>query len=201
MEKSVYPKRHEDDDYFDEVRIVVRERYKTSGMSGDEWRFHRVIQLFHKGALCYERPFNGKMQAVAGFLPWVLVDASEGGHEDFKQPKDGHQCMQPGCVDPWVSEFEIIEEFGPQGQRLHPEEQQFSSKRRRFCQRHLRRGDCSREDCDTNYRLISGPGLDAQNWSEANVVEAAQVTVRVDSAEKIGLAVEHAIRKHKAPNN
>ena len=31
--------RHPDDEWYDEVRIVTVPRYKTSGLSGDEWRF------------------------------------------------------------------------------------------------------------------------------------------------------------------
>jgi len=38
---------------------------------------------------------------------------------------------------------------------------------RQFCQRHLQRGDCSREDSDDNYAVVSGPGPnDAKGWEE-----------------------------------
>gem|GEM_PF-6705725 len=33
---------------FDEIRIVTVPRYKTSGLSGDEWRISAMIQFFAK---------------------------------------------------------------------------------------------------------------------------------------------------------
>jgi hypothetical protein len=185
---------HPDDDYIDEIRVVIRERYKTSGLSGDEWRFHRVIQFFRKGTLLWERPFNGHTREVASFVPWMLVEAGESGALQTANMDD--LCFQPGCSDPFVSEYEIIEEFGPQGQRLHPDERVSFSKRRRFCAKHLRRGDCSREDCDTNYRVISGPGPDEANWTGANVTESARVDVLVNSLDEIPAAIDQVRRDH-----
>jgi len=40
---------------FDEVRIVTVPRYKTSGMSGDEWRISATIQFMRKGRIVHER--------------------------------------------------------------------------------------------------------------------------------------------------
>lgn len=190
MEQRPYYMRHKEDDYIDEVRIVTRERYKTSGMSGDEWRYSRVMQFFRKGTLLWESAFNGSVGAVASWVPWMLVDAGENGK--WKPMKDDHLCFQPGCSNVAVSEYEIIEEFGPQGQRLHPQENNPWSKRRRFCQRHLRRGDCGREDCDANYRVISGPGPDANDWSDARISESARMDVTIESLDDLPAAIESA---------
>jgi hypothetical protein len=181
--------RHRDDDYIDEIRIITRERYKTSGLSGDEWRFSKVIQLYRKGVLLWERAFNGRMSDVASYLPWQMVEAGESGK--LATVDDARLCFQPGCANVAVSTYELIEGFGPQDQRLHPEEQ-FGSKRRRFCQKHLRRGDCGREDSDANYRVVSGPGPDDTDWSGARMSESARVNVAVDSLDDIPAAVEAA---------
>lgn len=189
--------RHGDDDYVDEVRIIVRERYKTSGLSGDEWRFHRVVQFYRKGALLYEQSFNGSMRDVAAYVPWTLVEAGESGKMD--RPNDDHLCFQPGCANAATSEYEIIEAFGPQGQRLHPDERGSFSKRRRFCPKHLRRGDCGREDSDANYRVLSGPGPDGADWRAANVTESARVGVRVDSLDELPDAIANVVRASGEP--
>ena len=179
---------HRDDDFVDEIRIVIRERYKTSGLSGDEWRFHRVIQLFRKGALMHEDAYNGDFASVASYLPWKLVEWREqGGSVEIFRRED--LCFQPGCQEKAVSEYEIIEQFGPQGQRLHPDENGFFSKRRRFCVRHLRRGDCDREDCDANYRVISGPGPDETDWTGAQIRESARVDLALNSFDELPAAI------------
>lgn len=191
--KHAYPKRHGDDDcYADEVRVITRERYKTSGMSGDEWRFHRVLQVFRKGRMLFERAFNGDVTEVVAFAPLAIAEFFDNGIPQELVGFDATLCFQPGCPNPATSEFEIIEEFGRQGERLHPEEGAYSVKRRKFCQKHLRRGDCGREDCDENYRLVSGYGPDQQDWDDANVVEAGRVVVRADKIEDIPDAIRKA---------
>jgi len=42
---------HPDDVFYDEAKIVTVERYKTSGLSGDEWRFSYKVELYRKGQL------------------------------------------------------------------------------------------------------------------------------------------------------
>lgn len=191
--KTVFDKRHDQDDFIDEVRIFVRERYKTSGMSGDEWRFHRVIQLYRKGHLIQESVFNADMQMAASFLPWIMVNALESGQAQV--PETNHLCFQPGCPEPATSEYEIIEEFGPQGQRLHDEESR-SEKHRRFCQKHLQRGDCAREDCDDNYRVVSGYGPEGADMSDAPISPSARVDLNVGSIDEIPAALD-AIRRER----
>lgn len=200
-ELKPFTKRHDDDDYVDEIRVVLRERYKTSGLSGNEWRFSKVLQLFRKGELLGERAFGGDMSKVAGFVGLGYAEICEG--PDFKHPKDEHLCFQPGCRNEAVSEYELIEEFGPQGQRLHPEENMTTrwSVRRRFCQRHLRRGDCGREDSDQNYRVLSGPGPDQNDWSKANIAESGVQYVRVPDLEQLPDAIDSALKARNADAN
>lgn len=188
----IYYKPLSGDDFIDEVRVIVRERYKTSGLSGDEWRFHRVIQFYRKGHLMGEQAFNGHTATVLAFAPWWLTEMSETGQFDAAQKALGEgYCMQPGCPEQAVSEYELIEEFGPQGQKLDRADYDFPGRsvRRRFCRRHLHRGDCDREDSDANYRVISGPGPADNDWSGARISEAQQVTVQVDRLDDIPDAI------------
>lgn len=39
LEKAMHYKRHPDFETYDRITIDTVERYKTSGLSGDEWRF------------------------------------------------------------------------------------------------------------------------------------------------------------------
>jgi hypothetical protein len=83
MEKgpAKYPlRRHHDDKYWDEVvilagQIVLRgsvvPRYKTSGMSGDEWRISTQLVVKLAGTVIVERGFhdmNGLMTHAPGFI-------------------------------------------------------------------------------------------------------------------------------------
>lgn len=204
-ERHAYWREHQQDDGIDEIRIVVRERYKTSGLSGDEWRFHRVVQFMCKGDVLYERAFNGRMAQVASWVPRLIVEAMESGDLGPKLNairRHSDRCMQPGCPEPAVSVYELKAEFGPQGQTLHPDEQPATrnSLRRRFCRRHLTRGDCGREDSDDNYRVLSGPGPRDADWSGANVTESASMMVSADSVEQIPEAIDAALAKHRRAN-
>ena len=44
------PRSHHDDEWYDEVRITTVPRYKTSSLSGDEWRTSARIQILRKTA-------------------------------------------------------------------------------------------------------------------------------------------------------
>jgi len=39
---------------FDEIRIRTIPRYKTSGLSGDEWRISMVTEFLRKGKVVHE---------------------------------------------------------------------------------------------------------------------------------------------------
>ena len=149
---------HHEASYVDEVRIITRERWKESELSGAEWRFSYVLQAFRKGKLLGERSFGGSISQALAFSPLGLAEMLEqgkgmiGGTDDAPEHE---QCFQPGCPDLWVVEYRIRERFGPQGQRLHPESQMEWPELRRFCERHRQRGDCGREDADDNYIVVA----------------------------------------------
>jgi len=78
-------KRHEDDDWIDEIKIVTVPRYKTSGMSGDEWRFSARVQLWRKGHLMFERSFS-KLHYAIDFLPASWEGNAELGAKAAESP-------------------------------------------------------------------------------------------------------------------
>lgn len=148
-------KRHDDDEWYDEIRISVKPRYKTSGMSGDEWRISALVEVFRKGVLLKDRSFS-KLHYAADFLPAILHEMSDegftGDHKFFES-----KCAQPGCKEDGVVEYRIIDQFyQPYGDRM-PKRDYLGEYHRRFCEKHAQRGDCGLEDADLNYVLISAP--------------------------------------------
>ena len=55
----------EDEAWYDEVRIVTVPRFKTSGMSGDEWRTSAVAQFLRKGEVVASERFSDVKAAAA----------------------------------------------------------------------------------------------------------------------------------------
>lgn len=63
-----YPlRRHRDDDYIDQIDIAALDihllayivpRYKTSGLSGDEWRISAAVELFNNDDLIFETSYH-----------------------------------------------------------------------------------------------------------------------------------------------
>lgn len=215
-------KLHPDDEWFDEIRfetgggpllrIVTRPRYKTSELSGDEWRFSVAILVnrgevweqfdrtfrsietacqglypaifghqelhgvtitslgfYRKGQKLYEATYNGDALAclhAAGHLSWALVVAMENG----AQPKDYHEyCFNPGCPEKAVSTYRLKFEYCRRGHKTEPK---FEPPLRRFCRRHLKRGNAGLEDADANYVVVSGPGPDRAKGYEDDISPA-----------------------------
>lgn len=164
--KNTFFKRHPDDEYYDKITIEAVPRYKTSEMSGDEWRVSATMKFWRKGQLVFERSFN-KMETAAIAMPWFFRTASEG--DDFKQAKDEKLCDQPGCGAAAINEVRLKKEYSERGEELSERNMSSFEKRRKFCERHLRRGDCGLEDSDKNYEILSGPGPDGAKGFEQDV--------------------------------
>lgn len=209
---------HEDDPWADTIilngvrslRLVIRERYKTSGLSGDEWRFGYMWQVLGSEWADLDGGYTSQESAIAAFFPafrtshpewhdnicnsiqfmWKgqpLIEMSDdgksmpllhaigciawaqiAGRQDHEWKKDKKNvCAQPGCVEKPVSLFRMIAEYH---RRIGVTRQYYDGKSyRRFCKKHLRRGDCGLEDADRNYELIEGIGADG-NEPAADVV-------------------------------
>ena len=130
---------------FDEVRIVTVPRYKESGLSGDEWRFHAEIMLLRKGRVIAKRGC-GTVEAACAFLPGFLLQMIDEGHGYFAG--DGVHCDQEGCADAATVRLRKLAEYCRSG---HKSEPAFNRTYRHFCERHKVRGDCGLDDADANY--------------------------------------------------
>lgn len=198
MQDKPFYKRHRDDQGYDEIRIKVCPRYKTSGLSGDEWRVSTSLEMWNKGERIFNRRFSS-IDVAVNALPWFFMVGGEPGvaPDDYDVEaamRSQEKCSQPGCANEPCSEYRIKQEYSRTGSKLDPSESSSFPYHRRFCEKHLRRGDAGLEDADDNYEVISGPGPDGQSWDGADVREAAQVVVNIDSIENIGKHVETVMK-------
>jgi len=134
---------------FDEVRMKVVPRLKTSELSGDEWRTAVAIELLHKGRVVVET-HAANMRDAALMLGRELLEHSSPIPMEVLRIERG-TCDQPGCGRPADVRMVLRELFSDRGDRLDPSDQHGSTYYRQFCARHSGRGDCSREDCRANY--------------------------------------------------
>ena len=146
-------KRHRADTWVDRIEITTEPRWKTSGLSGDEWRFSYTVTLWRKGWKVAEEGFGSLAYATA----WANLQ-SAGGFCPASQPwpadaparpyGDGYLCDNPGCptVATWRGVLKAI--YGRNGEG--PLEQ-YGTYFRVFCDLHKDRGDCAMEDCTDNY--------------------------------------------------
>ncbi len=147
-------KRHRDWERFDAVQIEAIPRYKTSGLSGDEWRVGYRVRLFYGGVLVHEF-WRTKLHYAVSHLPAEMDKVGDGAIPDEILDREKTKCDQQGCARDAETKLELVDLFSSQGEKLDREEKHFSYWRK-FCPWHLRRGDGGREDSDRNYRHISG---------------------------------------------
>lgn len=138
---------------FDEIRIFVVPRYKTSGMSGDEWRISTTTEFHRKGKKVHE-VHHGKMEAAAACLGYDYLSAVDNGKGFFAGEEN--ICDQEGCHEPATVTLRVIKEFSRDNPHEWNKEIQDRILVRKFCGRHSTRGDCAFDDADQNYQVIKG---------------------------------------------
>lgn len=133
---------------FDEVRLIVVPRYKTSGLSGDEWRISTAMQLYRKGQLKHEETISHNMTDAWAFLAWKATVAGENGAQYFAGEKDF--CDQEGCSKKATTLAKKKFDWSRDGVKSEIP----SSAYRLFCDEHKTRGNCGLDDADNNYSFI-----------------------------------------------
>jgi hypothetical protein len=132
---------------FDRITMDVVPRYKTSGLSGDEWRTGVVTKFWFKGEVVHE-DFRTSLEAAIRYLPFVYDEQTCPINERVIA-LDEERCDQPGCAEVWVARYLLKRRTASDGSYLADDESA-TPRFRKFCRKHLRRGDCSREDSDDN---------------------------------------------------
>lgn len=147
---------------FDRIELAVEPRFKTSGLSGDEWRVGVRVKFFFKGEIIHEKSFRD-METAAALLSHSLLAGMDNGIPNRIIELEKTKCDQVGCHRDAVNKVRLKRLTSERGEYLHDDEGAYSTSIRRFCRRHLRRGDCGREDADDNYEVLEGPGPDASS--------------------------------------
>lgn len=152
--KRQHHRRHNDDEIIDEVHIVCVPRFKTSDLSGGEWRVSYRVTLQRKGAVMYARDYH-RLADAASHLSWLLRTWSEQPNEEIPAwighiERESKLCTQVGCDNEATNFYRIKRLTSPSGDFLDPTDQHLDYVRG-FCAAHATRGDASREDCDNNY--------------------------------------------------
>jgi hypothetical protein len=157
-----FHRRHHDDKIFDEFDLKPEFRYKTSGLSGDEWRVSYVLTIKRKGTVLFQRSYHTPQDAVA-HMPWLMrtMLEMEGDDDGFRKEAwvkriddDEKTCAQPGCAESAAVQYKFKEIFAPDGEGPLPKA--FDDYVTGFCSEHSTRGNCGREDSDNNYEKLSG---------------------------------------------
>lgn len=170
----LWHKRLRDFESFDRITFEVKPRYKTSGLSGDEWRQHVEVTFWFKGEAVHHVGYRD-MQAALMLAPGEWIRAQEPIPERvIELEKDA--CDQPSCPKKAVGRFKLKRETARQGEWI--ETPDGFEHYRKFCAQHIRRGDSSREDCDENYEPMDGVGPDSStNLEESPAVLAPPIIV------------------------
>ncbi len=139
---------------FDEIRVFVEPRYKTSGLSGDEWRISTTTEFYRKGRKIFETG-HGTIEAACGLMYADYLKATEHDPRGLVEPGvyyagEGDLCDQEGCDNPTTVTYQLKKEFCRQGHGTECTTPTI----RKFCDEHKRRGDCGLEDADVNYTAI-----------------------------------------------
>jgi|SRR5687768_11254530 len=149
---NLYHKRLPEFESFDEIRLKVVPRYKESELSGDEWRQHVRVEFLFKGQVVHEAGWS-RMQAALMLLPGEWIKAQEPIPSKVIEIEK-MMCDQPSCCAEAVYLYALKEQFSQKGDKLDAADQH-SKYYRQFCERHKIRGDCGREDSDSNYEAVT----------------------------------------------
>ena len=158
LPKGAHPKILTDDEGVDQIVIDMVPRFKTSGLSGDEWRVSARVRFFRNGEVVHE-DHRTKLNYAVTLLPGMLLALPEQVDVPLFRP-DPEVCFQPGCSEPAISTYLLKKDYCVGGGNCGQETKMHWPEYRRFCERHLRRGDCSLDDADENYEVLDGPGPD-----------------------------------------
>ena len=188
LKERIYHRRLPEFESFDRIELQVVPRYKTSDMSGDEWRQHVSVKFYFKGELVHETGWNSMRNALM-LLSGEWVRAQEPIPSRVIEMEYSGLCDQPSCPNQAEGRFQLKRLTSDSGEYLDMADQR-RPYYRQFCKRHMRRGDCSREDADDNYVPLDGVGPD----QSTNITESpsAAVMVHVDSLDEIPGAIEAA---------
>lgn len=178
VEKMTFQHWHRDDEAYDEITIKTVPRWKTSGLSGDEWRVSACVEFKKKGEILWKSSFRSIETALSA-LPWFFLVAGENGETDQKAwDRARKKCAQPGCRNDPTITYRLKKRYSREG---YCDENPSFIYTISFCDQHKRRGDCGLEDADSNYEVFK----ETRTMDNTN-------TTRIPTTEKLAEAMKEA---------
>lgn len=175
---------------FDAITITTVPRYKSSGLSGDEWRISARIDFYRKGEKVHEAHYRDVEKACA-FLISEFYRAIDDGKGYYAGTDD--ICDQEGCAEPATVTYRVKAEFCSDHPHEHKREFKDEVVIRKFCARHSRRGDAAFDDADSNYELIHGS---VESPLASDVRKSARVDVVLNSLDELPAVIQDIHKKH-----
>lgn len=153
--------RHPDDEFFDRVEGLMDERWKESELSGDEWRFSKLVRCYSHG-VHVATAYGLSLQEAMGRAAVLWRDLIRNGDDDqwtAARTEIDRRCCQPSCEAPWVILYHPVKAYTKSGSELvRPYHDGNDSLGwldvRGFCEKHKYRGDCALDDAGHNYAEV-----------------------------------------------
>ncbi len=173
--------RHPEDLFWDGGRIRVVERYKTSGLSGDEWRFSYNVELLRKDVVVARTTVGSLEYAAATLASAIQLCLAELEQDSrwevmpWETVPNEEVCCQPGCSNLSTRTYVMKKLFD---RSCMFEKLNDANYAREFCDEHGQRGDCGLDDANANYVCVKG-----KDWDDA-LVDPDKVSESVFGVEK-----------------
>jgi hypothetical protein len=145
---SEFHRRLDDWEPFDKIEFKVVPRYKESELSGDEWRVGVHVKFWFKENLIQEEFFHDMQQALMMIPSMWLQISCPIPNKVIEIEKN--LCDQPGCNNPAEHKLVLKKRAGREGW-VEDDGSYPCVYYRKFCSKHLTRGNCGLEDADRNY--------------------------------------------------
>ena len=148
------PRAHKPDAQgFDDIRFVVVPRYKTSELSGNEWRISIRMDFYRKGRKIHECVAGPTMRDALAYAAYHYAVACDEGHGYFAG--EGEWCDQEGCAQLATQTVQLKQLYCTGGGNCGQEQVAHGLLPiRQFCDQHVTRGDGALEDNDSNYTRL-----------------------------------------------
>jgi hypothetical protein len=155
-------------------------RYKTSNLSGDEWRFsYRIDDQERQGGRAPKRRKHEVRRGRVSRCTWASVVDMDQAWTILPwkdHPGDGI-CCQPGCANKAKSTYVMKKRYDRSCVFEMPNEGLCGQiDAREFCNEHRQRGDCGLDDANANYVCVKGKDWNGAPVDPAKVSESLLVT-------------------------
>jgi hypothetical protein len=166
--------RLEDDEWVDNVQIKIYPRFKTSDLSGSQWRYIVGVHAFRKGVLIgfqSHSSFSDATESIAAFVKSCYGstfcafpdvhgmsrrDPSMVADRDAGKKRIQKLCMHLGCDQPATNLHRMVTDGCRNCGSTKEVSRHFHPYLRRFCDAHNNRGCQGLSDCNSGLELIAG---------------------------------------------